>query len=362
MPARDILNSGLARPAYQETMTINELPGEKRAYALKAGEGDRYLAAGQLATYVARLSDTGGLLEAAVVSGGKGAALPLHSHRKTHEALTVLAGRLDLWLDGRKYSLTQGDFAGIPPHVIHGYRMQSHRSRFICWSVGGDGGQIYSAIGEKTTVYSHLPGSPVPADAQKMAETESLLDVRFAGDLPMRELEGADASALPDGMTAYVLESGEGQRLIAAESLFTFLAHQGNTAGSFIIVTAQGPKTERIPKHFHEKHTETFYCLEGRMTMWVNDEETVLHAGDFLHAPPGTIHAYRLDAPYTNFVGILTPGLFEPFFRTLCDPYSDYIFAPNPSPLRFDRVIQRLPELDLKFVERPGPRPPASTS
>jgi len=340
-------------------MTTNILPGDKRAYFLKAGEGDRYLAGGQLATYLARASDTGGLLEVAVISAGKGAGLPLHSHKKTHEALMMLTGRLDLWLDGRKYCLAQGDFASIPPDVVHGYRMQSNRARFLSWHVGGDGGQVYAVTGEPASVYSHLPGAAVPVDSQKTTLAESLIDVRFAGDLPMQTPEGVPVSKPPEGVTPYVLESGEGERMIAAESLFTFLAHQGNTAGSFIILTTQAPKAERIPKHFHEKHTETFFCLEGRMTMWVKDEEVTLDAGDFLHAPPGTIHAYRLDAPYTNFVGILTPGLFEPFFRTLCDPYDDYIFPPNPGPLRFDRVIQRLPELDLKLVERPGPRPPA---
>ncbi len=322
-----------------------------KAYFLKAGEGPRYRFAGQLATVLANAEDTAGQLEAVVLAGGRGAEYPLHSHQKTHEGMLVLEGSLDLWLDGSKFHVSQGDFASIPPGKLHGYRMTGHRTRVLAWTVGGDAGQIYALAGEPTTGYSYLPGPPAPLSA---AARKSNLDIHFAGDFP-EDSEARGAVSLPDGRSPYVLESGEGERLITGDSLFTFLAHQGNTAGAFITLTTQGPKSDRIPKHFHEKHTETFYCLQGAMTMWIGDEEVTVAPGDFVHVPPGAIHAYRLDAPYTNFMGVLAPGLFEPFFRTLCDPYDEYIYPPQPLPVRFDRVMQRLPELDLKLVERPGP-------
>ncbi len=71
--------------------------------------------------------------------------------------------------------------------------------------------------------------------------------------------------------------------------------------------------------------------------------------------PAGTVHSYRLDSHFTRFVGLLAPGIFERFFRTMCDPYDSHIFPQNPKPVRFDRVIQRLHELDLKLVGPPGP-------
>jgi quercetin 2,3-dioxygenase len=87
--------------------------------------------------------------------------------------------------------------------------------------------------------------------------------------------------------------------------------------------------------------------------MWANGEELQLYPGDFLHVPANTIHAYRIDSHYTKFLGFLSPGLFEPFFRTLGDPYEDHIFPSEPRPLRFDRVLARLHELDLKVVGGP---------
>jgi quercetin 2,3-dioxygenase len=141
--------------------------------------------------------------------------------------------------------------------------------------------------------------------------------------------------------------------MIAGQDLFAFLAHQGNTGGQFISVTTQGPPGDRIPDHFHEKHTETFFCFDGKMTMWADGNEISFFPGDFLHVPAGTVHSYRIDAPFTRFMGVLAPGLFEPFFRIMCDPYDGHIFPLEPKPFRFDRILQHLSELDLKLVGDP---------
>lgn len=294
-------------------------------YLVRGGEGERLEFSGQVATFIATHATTGGELCAAMVTGGKGATTGLHRHAWAHECLVVIAGVLDLQMGDQVTRLTPGDFASIPAGTVHGYRMQSHRTSLLVWSVGGE---TVAEQGDTEFVESR-------------AETQT----------------AAVGSQVPAGVVPYTLEAGEGERMLTGDQLFAFLANNACTSGSFISLTTQGPRGERIPKHFHEKHTENFFCLEGRMTMWVGDEEIELHPGDFVHAPPGTIHAYRLDAPHNNFLGVLTPGIFEPFFRTLCDPYDGFVYPAAPAPVRFDRVIARLGELDLKLVERPGPQP-----
>ena len=289
------------------------------------GEGERLEFTGQGATFIATHATTGGELCAAMVTGEKGATSALHRYSAAHECLVVMAGVLDLQRGEQLTWLTPGDFASIPAGTVHGYTMRGHRTSLLMWSVGGE---TVAQQGDTEFVQS-------PAGTQATAV----------------------GSQVPVGIVPYTLEAGEGERMLTGDQLFVFLANNTSTGGSFISLTTQGPRGERIPKHFHEKHTENFFCLEGRMTMWVGDEEIELHTGDFVHAPPGTIHAYRLDGPHNNFPGVLTPGIFEPFFRTLCDPYEGYFYPATPPPVRFDRVIVKLSELDLKLVERPGPRP-----
>jgi quercetin 2,3-dioxygenase len=338
-------------------MKINQLPGRKCPYAISAGEGDRYAFDGQLATVIARNEDTDGLLDLVIVSGGKGASFPLHSHERTHESLYVLDGTLELELDGRTFGLTRGDFANIPPRSLHGYTMTSHRTQILWWAVDGDSTRIYAALGSKYDGYVHPADSGTDIPGEKLGAAEKSADIQFSGS------GGQGSSAWvtlpPPGKESYVLGSGEGERMLAGNQLFAFLAHQGNSDGKFISLTTVGPKGDKIPEHYHEKHTETFFCLDGLMTMWTDGEELALCPGDFLHVPAGTIHAFRLDAHYTRFIGVLAPGLFEPFFRTLCDPYRNYIFPQQPWPFRFDRVLKKLPELDLKLVGGPpGGGPP----
>ena len=336
-------------------MTNNSLPGAKFPYFLRSGMGARYLMGGQLATLVARSEDTGGLMEAAVVSGGAGAVFPPHHHEHGHESWQVLDGQVELHLSGKCYLLSRGDFANIPPNTVHGYRMRSHYTRILVWSVGGDLAKICASLGDAFGCFVPPEGAPVAISQKKCDAAHVACDIWFAGrELPLGiSFDAIDTHVPPAGVAHYVLPEGEGERMIAGDQLFAFLAHQGNTNGKFITLTTIGPKGDRIPDHFHEKHTETFFCLDGVLTMWANGEEVSLLPGDFMHVPAGTIHAYRLDAPFTRFVGLLSPGLFEPFFRTFCDPYDAYIFPQVPKPARFDRVIQKLGELDLKLVGPP---------
>ena len=331
---------------------INELPGKPAPYYLKSGHGPRRVVAGHLVTRIARAEDTGGLFDAAVWSAGRGAEIPLHRHKHSNQAVMVLAGQLDLNLDGRVSRLSPFDFASIPAGTLHGHRVHGHHTRFLEWTTGGDAGKLPESLGDPAET------SAVPADIATLTPDQqaSAPDTHFEAASSPSPADAFTRTTPPAGPAPYVLESGEGERLIAGDQMFTFLAHQGNTGGEFITLTTRGPKGDRIPRHFHEKHTECFFCLEGAMTMWAFDEEIALGPGDFLHVPAGTIHAYRLDAPSNNFLGILAPGLFEPFFRTLCDPYPGYDFPAQPWPFRFDRVVAALPSLDLRLVEGP-PRP-----
>ena len=110
-------------------MASSNLPGTKRAFSLKAGEGDRYIFGSQLATVLARNIDTGGLFEFVVYSGGKGTYFPLHRHAQAHEAIIVLSGRLILHLDSKDFLLSPGDYASIPAGIVHGHRFVTSHHR-----------------------------------------------------------------------------------------------------------------------------------------------------------------------------------------------------------------------------------------
>lgn len=333
------------------TSLMSILPADKQPYLLRSGEGPRYLFGRQVATIMADKRSTGDLFEIVLLAGGKGDDFPLHFHRSTHEGIFVLDGKVELVLGGEKHLLLPGDYAHIPAGTVHSYQMQSHRTRFVSYTASGSVADFYAEIG---TLYPHAEHPP---EAKKVAydcflQSAAAFDIAFVPQESRAETSAklVENATRPDAAVPYVLESGEGDRLLTGDQLHRIVAAQANTDGQFIIVCSEGPKGDRIVDHYHEHHTETFFCLEGQMTMWANGEEIQLNPGDFLHVPPHTVHSYRLDSAYTKIVGLLVSGLFEPFFRTLGDPYDHHIFPAEPEPLRFDRVAANIHNLDLKMA------------
>ncbi|MBT2648607.1 quercetin 2,3-dioxygenase [Bacillus sp. ISL-34] len=335
------------------TSLVNKLPEEKLPYILRNGEGPRYLFGRQVATVMANGKSTGDMFEIVLFSGGKGDSFPLHLHKETHEGILVLDGKVELILNGEKHLLVSGDYAHIPADTTHGYKMQSHRTRFVSYTTKGKVANYYAEIG---TPYQYVEHPPFAEELsyERFLQAAAVSDIEFVSNEENLETEVklVANSKRPDEVVPYVLESGEGDRLLTGDQLHRIVAAQTNTDGQFIVVSSEGPKGDRIVDHYHEHHTETFYCLEGQMTMWANGEEIKLNPGDFLHVPAHTVHSYRLDSPYTKMVGVLVSGLFEPFFRTLGDLYEHHIFPADPQPLRFDRVIANIHNLDLKMADQ----------
>jgi len=333
----------------------NNLPNHKIPYLLRNGEGERYLFGRQLATIIANGKGTENLVEMVILSGGKGDSFPTHKHLHSHEGIYILHGRLELVIANKKYLLTEGNYAYIPVGTEHSYQMLSHRTQVLSLTSKGNVSQLYSIIGEPYEGFVHPPIAMNGPSIEKYEKASSIADVEFFFEKQvLTTSQLVENGEVPEEVTPYVLETGEGIRLVTGDQLHTLMTTQANSNGEFIFVVSEGPKGEAIPEHYHEKHTEIFFCIEGQVTLWANGEEITLHPGDILHVPANTVHSYRMDSHYTKMIGILATGLFEAFFRTLGDVYDDYIFPSEPAPLRFDRILQNLDILDLKVL---GGRP-----
>ena len=332
-------------------MITNELPGNKLPYKIEAGQGLRYAFGSQLACVIARPEDLGQPMCGAILSGAQGASFPLHRHKDTHEAWFVLEGVVTLLLGDKEYRLTPGCYANIPAGTPHGFTYEEHRSRLLTWTFGGKGNQLYQSLGTPYpgTVYPEKAETPDWEKLGEAVDTELLEPVSAGRALPV--------SRSPDAPVPFVLGSYEGERMLAAEQLYTFLGTQRHSNGAFISLLTEAPTGPEIPRHYHDKVTETFFCVKGTLQMFLNDEFVLLEAGDFLHVPPGAVHAFKIMRDDTRFIGFLTPGIFENFFRYLCQPFDGHIYPLTPPPFRFDRVIQHMGELDLHMVGRPGPPP-----
>jgi len=330
-----------------------KLPASKSSYMIPAGEGERFVFGTQMAIVIANSQSIGDALEIVQLSGGKGDGFPKHIHHKANEAIYVLDGKLELDIGTQTRQLTAGDYAHIPAGTVHAYRMLGNRTRLLSVTVGGEVAPFYQKIG--IPYDKHERPHLVTGDLAEENWTQAVgsLDIQFIDDVDVHSSQLHEDGSVPGSVIPYILEAGDGDHTLSGDQVHTFLSTNNATGGGYIVMMSTGPKGNPIGEHYHEITNETFICIQGQMTLWVDGEELTLHPGDFVYVPAGVKHKFRMDSHYTKFMGVLTPGSFEEFFRTLGDPYLHPIFPTEPGPYRFDRVIQRIAELDLKLAGKP---------
>jgi quercetin dioxygenase-like cupin family protein len=110
------------------------------------------------------------------------------------------------------------------------------------------------------------------------------------------------------------------------------------------------------PLHLHRTEDEVFHVLEGEYRLRVQDQEHRLSAGDFLFAPKGVPHTYRVEsAPGGRCLTITARGDFERFVRAVSRP-AERPELPEPAGPPSADAMQALRATAAKYgIELVGP-------
>jgi quercetin dioxygenase-like cupin family protein len=120
-----------------------------------------------------------------------------------------------------------------------------------------------------------------------------------------------------DGTGAYFYQSGEGELRWMGETSTRFLATGEQTGEAFCLVDERASRGESVPLHRHVDDMESFYVLEGELTLYIGDEPGVrAPAGSFAHLPGGTIHGFRVESEEARYLILTTPRHGE-FYRAI---------------------------------------------
>jgi quercetin dioxygenase-like cupin family protein len=141
------------------------------------------------------------------------------------------------------------------------------------------------------------------------------------------------------------------------------------TGGRFALWEALLPRGASPPLHSHPQD-ETFYILEGELTVWLVERELVAETsgwvercarqvgvGAAVFAPAGTPHSFRVESDTARMLVLSTPAGIEEFVGGLAEPAGwPWLPAPADGP--------RVPAERMAAVERAtgmvrhGPPPP----
>ena len=96
--------------------------------------------------------------------------------------------------------------------------------------------------------------------------------------------------------------------------------HGSLTGGKFDFMVGTVEDLSGPPLHVHREQDDTFFVLEGVLTVQVGDEMFDLGPGDFATVPPGVPHTFDnidKDQPPVKACNLMTPSGMDAQFRDM---------------------------------------------
>lgn len=136
---------------------------------VRAGEGKKIAAAGDLYTFLAVGGDTAGsyaIWEAVVPPGG---GPPPHVQSREDEGFYILEGEMTFLADGRKVTAGPGGFLNVPKGVLHTFKNESGADARMLILVAPAGMErMFEEAGTPVDGGSTRPQPPTPEEMEKM--------------------------------------------------------------------------------------------------------------------------------------------------------------------------------------------------
>jgi quercetin dioxygenase-like cupin family protein len=159
---------------------------------------------------------------------------------------------------------------------------------------------------------------------------------------------------MDDATGAYLHQPGESELRWMGETSTYFLATGEQTGGAFCLVDEQASRGESVPLHLHADDMESFYVLEGELTLYIDDQPGVrAHAGSFAHIPGGTVHGFRIESEKARYLILTTPRHGQ-FYRAISHASRSGGLPPHDSSVSESQIERACNEYGVEFV---GPLP-----
>ena len=207
-----------------------------------------------------------------------------HVHREHSDAFYVLDGQITVRLGPALEPVvaTAGTLVAIPAGVVHAF--------------DNDG------PGEARFLNLHAP------------------DGGFARYLRTREEEGFDSyDPPPDGgrpaADAIVRGPGEGNLLELGPNRLLMKAEVGDGDGTFYLGELTLADFPGPPPHVHERHLDSFFVLDGTLTLRLGEETVQAAADSYAYVPPGNVHTFSSTGGRVRALNVMAPAGFEQYLK-----------------------------------------------
>ena len=233
-----------------------------------------------------------------------------HVHRWLADAFWVLDGELTFELAGELSRVGAGGFVLVPPEVVHTFRNEGP--------------------GDARFLNAHAPSMGFPDHIRALHQARSEEEERAAA-------ERFDTFEPPPGggrpaADAVVRGPGDGEEVALGPNRAVLKATGEHAGGPMSLSEARfAPGFPGHVPHWHDSFVDSFWVLEGTLTLLLGEETVEAAAGTFALVPPGAVHTVSKpgDAP-VRFLNLMAPGGFERYLREVAAATSGD-GAPDPA-------------------------------
>jgi quercetin dioxygenase-like cupin family protein len=126
------------------------------------------------------------------------------------------------------------------------------------------------------------------------------------------------------------------------------------TEGRLFQALVAYPRGAAPPLHIHHDADETFFVLDGEVTIFVGNQRNECTAGDFLLGPRGVPHAFLVRSEWAEMLVTFSPAGIDGFFAEVAPAVIAGDGPPAPSMPDQDEFIRLMAKYECEFV---GPPP-----
>ncbi len=259
----------------------------------------------------------------AVVGSGGAYSPPIgfHYHNDAHDVFLCIKGQVNVWAGDQARTMNPGDFASVPPKVIHQYQILGTHTEFLGLIVPGGWEEFFRFIGEPYAgplfplSDDRNPFEVLIPKLKAAAEKFDMVPCPQHPQFDPQEWTGSE-NQLPDGLEPYFLRKGSGPAYLVGGSIIRPLARMAESGGRFTVASIEGSLFHKDASIFAEHPSgiafdSTHHCFQvsdGSVIFSLNSTETVLNVGETIYIPQGTVFRFEFATRFAQ-VYVFTNGV-----------------------------------------------------
>jgi quercetin dioxygenase-like cupin family protein len=261
----------------------------------------------------------------AVVGSGGSHSPPIgfHYHNDAHDVFLCIKGTVNVWAGDQARTMSPGDFASVPPKVVHQYQILGTHTEFLGLIVPGGWEEFFRFIGEP---YAG-PLFPLSDDRNpfevlipKLKMAAEKFDMVPLPRHPQFEPQPwkDDDNSLPGALEPYFLKKGSGPAYLLGGAVVRPLAGMKESGGRFTVSSIEGSSFHKDASIFggpskglvFESTHHCFQVSDGSVAVTLDGAETTLNVGETVYIPQGTrfklefVSRFAQVYVFTNGVGL----------------------------------------------------------